>query len=312
MAYTAATLFPGTAAGEGSNNRKLQDTSLAANNATTTCVFGTTTTVRFIQAQPATANSTSATPAAAQDRGWNVLKADMNEASSPPNRRHIPAGNWTFQGALTASTSDAASSSYRVRVFVHRRGSTGALTQIGSSGDSAAAAITTSINWSVTVNLPEVLLATDETIHVEYWVQGRGGGATGLLAQTITFNVGTTTLQDELTIALPSPGIRTRFLRTLAAIMAGVAARGALKIKKTLSRTVSCVAAMTRRLTLFRRFAVIASGVPSFARRLTIRRTLAVIAACAPRGFIKLPFGKVPGGAGSGATYPRSRVVNET
>jgi hypothetical protein len=276
MAFIAQTLFPSTPAGEGTNNRKVLDVSAGAGEGSTTCGFGTSNTVRFILAKPGAANSTSATPAAAQDFGWNVLKADMNQTGIP-NRRHILAGDWTFHCVLSASTADAASSSYGVKVYVHKRSAAGALTELFNI-TSAFATISTSINVTVTkTSVAEIFLELDETIQIEYWVQGRGGGATGLLSQTITFRTGTTTLFQEVDFVLPSPGIRTRYARTLAVVMLGLISTFRKKIKIRRLVTMVGVATLARKLTLHRSMPVIMVGMVGLARKLTLRRTMAVM-----------------------------------
>ena len=235
--FTAQRYYPWTPAGEGANNKKILDVSAGAVNAATVCDFGTNTAVRWILAKPLVTNSVSATPSAGQNFGWNILTADLNNTASPPNNRQIAAGNWAFQGSFTALTVDLLSSSYGVRLLVHKRSATGVLTQIGTAADSALQAIPATFlaNWSLTYAGPEMLFDTDETLHLEFWLQGRGGGATGLLAQTVTFNIGTAPLLgQEMQFDTPSPGIRTRFLRTLTAtVRAANAAMGFVRFPYT-------------------------------------------------------------------------------
>lgn len=306
MIYTAQTLYPATSAGEGTNNKKIQDASTGGNNTTTTCAFGLTTTVRYILAKPLTVNSTSATPAPAQDFGWNVLKADMNPTGSFSPKRIIPSGTWTFHCTLTASTADTASFNYTVKVYVHKRSSTGALTELFNT-ESTAAGITTTNNVTMSKSgVSEIILNTDETIHAEYWVQGRGGGSTGLIDQTITFNVGTPTGFQELDIVVPTPGIRTRYYSSLSVLCAGISA--AIK-KARLTRSVAALGVVTfiRRAMIRRTVSLLCIGVASIRKKLP--KTLSSVGVCVVQSYIKLLFSKLP--TTGGQTYSRSNVVNK-
>lgn len=255
--FSGTQFFPTAVAGEGANNKKI-NTSAPSSDTTTTCSFGTTTTVRFILAKPLTSNSTSATPSGGQDFGWNILKADMNNPSAETTKRLIPAGDWVFRGSLSASTQDTLSSNYGLKIYVHKRSSSGALTELFNV-TSTMAAITSTLAVTVTkTGVAEILLATDETIHVEYWVQGRGGGATGVLSQTITF-----TLSSSVDIVIPSPGIMTAFYKSLLSTLVGVVARSLYTRPIAKLSTLVGVASYAKALTLYRSFSTSMAGVTS-------------------------------------------------
>lgn len=261
--YTAQTLYPWTGAGEGgTQNRQIQDTSAGTGDTTTKCNFGTSTTQTYILAKPLTTNSTTGTPASAQNFGWNVLVSDMNHADTSV-QRYVPAGTWTFTCALTATTLDT-TSAYTVQARVHKRSSGGTLTEIFNA-EAATQTIVTSISVTITkTGVSEIVLNTGETIHVEYWVRGKG---VAIFGQTITFNLGTTTLQSENTIVLPSPGIRSHYFQSYPISMAGSVLNIIKSVKLPLSMSCTGTAFLSRLLTLHRLNAATATGALTLIRK---------------------------------------------
>ncbi len=272
MPFTAITYYPTAVAGEGANNKKI-DISAPAANATTQCVFDTTTTVRFILAKPLASNSATAVPSANQDFGWNILKSDMNNTAGTPNNRMIPAGNWVFRATLTASTADALSASYGVKIYVHKRSALGVNTELFNVISTFVGIEALPLDVAVTkTGVAAITLELDETIHVEYWVQGRGGGSTGLLAQTITFNLGA-----AIDIVIPSPGIRTNFPRTTDVIGEGLPLRGALETTKAFSLIGEALPTFTKGVVASKTFDIIGEGLPTITKLTQAVRTFDII-----------------------------------
>lgn len=71
------------------------------------------------------------------------------------------------------------------------------------------------------------------------------------------------------------------------------------KIKLSFNTTMTAVASVSRRLTLYRVFSATMTGIPSFNRKLTIRRTFTATMKGATSILAKLPIGKIPSGGGT-------------
>lgn len=255
--FSDAALYPDTAnAGEGTNKKIILFNSSTPRTLDTVCNFSTNTTQRYLQAKAGAINLTSATPAAGRDNGFNVLKTDMNNTSGTPNRRHILTGTWTFHCSLFGSTLDT-SFIFTIKVYIHRRSSTGTLTELFNS-ESAAFAITAieynaaqNVTWTET-GIAKQFLGVDETIQIEYWIQGRGGGVNGLAAQSLNFITGPGTdvisTAQAVNFVMPS-NIFTEYARALSKTARGITtvrnltsksfiktARGIVTLRKMISK----------------------------------------------------------------------------
>ena len=195
--------------GEGANNWKYEATEGGANDDTTTADFGTDTTVRYILLKPGATNATSATPAAGQNFGWNMLHANMNWDANLPASRVIPAGVWVFR-YLIAQSAATPPVNVNIKYYVHRR-TGGTLTElfnfVGASQTSVGLGVFTAYSDS-SPSQTEFVFATGETLHIEYWFNG----AAGLLstANVVTFRVNNAA---DSKVTLPGT-LKKRFPRT--------------------------------------------------------------------------------------------------
>lgn len=200
--------YPFTTTGQTASDRKLQNTAPTTTNSGTTVNFGTNTAARYIKVTPGGANSTSATPAAAQGGGYNILVVDMDSALG---KRRIPAGDWTFDLRLAGGSADLAppANTYGIRVYIHIRSSSGVLSSVAmDEGFVSSYNNATTARVLFTVTVPEIVLNSGETIHCEFWVKARGIAITG---QNLSFHLGDSRPAggpNITQITLPGSGIR--------------------------------------------------------------------------------------------------------
>jgi hypothetical protein len=216
MPYTAETLYPSAAAGEGANNDKLQDAE-PATLGHGGVDWGTTATDRWIAYKPGVVGNTLPAQAAdpngvaANDAGFNVLKADMN-GTGP---RFVKAGTVTVLIRVNSLNTDLVNAVYRVGINVYLRSAVGAYAH-KAWATSAAVLMGATNQFSIPLTYPEIVFATDETLHVELWIKGRGLAVTG---RTCSVHIGPSGAPDNFRTLVPvvALGIRTRFGRAPAA-----------------------------------------------------------------------------------------------
>lgn len=276
MAWTATKAHPFTAAGEGTNNRKLQDTAPGSSDSATVANFGTSTTRRSIQFRPGVSNSTAGTPGAATDFGWNILKAEMNRTANLPARAKIEAGVWTFDVTVETTGADAVGAAAVVTAYVYRRGAAGAYTLLFSapSGNiSVALGGVKNVAQFASAAQPDFLFDTDETLHVEYWVAAQGVALTGNQYRLLLGTGGAPVPGINLPAAGGAQGVYSEALRTVSATAAGVASM-LKRVAVRLAFSATGVATVARRLTLFRVIDAGVTGAAEFARQLSLARTI--------------------------------------
>lgn len=263
----------------------------ATNNSASKCAFATTTTQGFKLVKPGLTNTDAVVttiPAAAQGLGWHVQAADMDMAvADRPGRRRIPAGTYIFNCIFEGSTADT-TTAFGIHARIYRRFSGGAFSSVLGSGQTiglSAVVGTADVDVPVTLSADEYF-DTDETMHVEFWIRGRGGGATGLLAQTVSFHVGqapaTHAGSNDTQLAIPGGGLRYRYDRTHSTSATGTVPRPQLLVKLPDSRfaaTATGTPAFSRRVTAARAFTATAVGTSTFARRVIAARAFSVTAA---------------------------------
>lgn len=273
MPISGANLDLTSNAGDGANNWKLEAAESGAFDDTTKANYGTNTTLRWILLQPGATNSTSATPSAGQDFGWNVLEADMEWDANLPASRVIPSGAWFFEVDV-AQSAVAPPTNFRIQVFVHRRTDAGVLTELfnhASGNQLSVGGGSFNLYNFTTASQPEFVFADGETLHVEYWANSAAGalGTTNVL----TLRVNNT---PRTRITLPG-AFRTRFPRTLSMTASAVVAL-LKKVGKRVTATATGTATLSRALTLARTISATASGAASLARRLLFARTVSAVA----------------------------------
>lgn len=226
--------FPRTEIGEANtaNNDKLGDTA-PSSGSDGTCAFSTTATLRYILLKPGVSGTTTpnqtADPSgiASQGFGWDILIAEKDRGPSTAKRKAL-AGVWNFQTKIAYSAGDTAVD-FSTVCNVYRRNTNGTYTFLFSAKgtDAAVGAVgaTLTCTYSST-SQPEYTFAQGETVHVEFWLHGRGGGTLGATAQTATFNI-----ESGVFVQMPSPGFRTTWLKSL---LGTITPAGAKTLKKVL------------------------------------------------------------------------------
>lgn len=191
-------------------------------NALTTVNFGTDTTLRTLTVRPVFAGSTT-NPTTGD--GW-VLMREYMWTQPPTYFRAIPAGVWSFQLVLRATTLQLANDT-TLSARVYRVSSANVRTLLFTATDSAFACGVGYVQrtWSSS-SQPRYTLAQDEAIEIVWMINSRGVAVTG---QTFHFPM------DQEALALggnatpyvdvPSPGLRTDVVGTLTGAATGVAGR---------------------------------------------------------------------------------------
>lgn len=214
LANGTTTLFLAEVAGggQGAANSRLLTPEPAAGNLATQVDFGTSTTTRWYRLTPAATvgpagGDPAATPPTTGDNvGWNITASDMDTVSGRP--RKMFAGSVTFNVSVVWTDVDAlaANGTYAVRAHVYRRGQSGALTLLGT-GSVSISTIDVGVlirNYSFTASVPLTLFQTGETLHVEYWLRGRGTA----LSQQFQFRTGENA--TDVRAVLPGAGLHTQ------------------------------------------------------------------------------------------------------
>lgn len=252
MAFTGVAAYPSAVTGEDASAKKLTDTEPALNT-TTTAGFGTTTTRRNIQWKPLTSNTTAAVPSTtATGFGWHILKAEMNRSANLPARAKISAGAWSFTVEFATSGADATGGAAVIEAWVYRRSAAGAyafLFSAVSAGVSIALSGTKTATFS-SVAQPAIILATDETIHVELWCGAQGVALTG---NTYTLRLGLTGATFPL-VSGQGPGILSDYPRSHTATLSLTGLRKSVILPGPMISALSVAATFTRALVSNRAF----------------------------------------------------------
>lgn len=268
-------------AGTGAGTWAFTAAELDTGNSASRVDFGTSTTAGFKPVRPGVVTPTSvavvASPATtATGLGWNVPVADM-DAATVGDSRLINAGTLVFNMAIAASTADT-TTNFGLRVHVYKR-LTNATFQFVAQGETiglSAGATAQDIDVSVVLASPMVF-AAGETFHVEVWMRGRGGGATGLLQQIIQFRVGGFLENQDTNVAIPGGGLRYHRPRTMPNLTAvGIVSR-ILRVRTTKALVAVGLPVFNRTGTLFRSFSRTAVGTAGFSRAIIAVRTFALV-----------------------------------
>jgi hypothetical protein len=195
--------------GQGAANARIVQPEPSAGNFTTRADFGTVTTARWYRLTPAATvgpagGDTATTPPTTGDNvGWNIPAADMDRPSGRP--RKMFGGTVTFNVTVIWTDLDplAGAGTWKARAHLFKRGTIGTLTLLGSGEVSIGAADVGTLekSYSFTATVAETLFATGETLHVEYWLRGRGT----TLGQT--FQLRTGNAATDVKVTLPGAGL---------------------------------------------------------------------------------------------------------
>lgn len=224
MPTTAQIFYPDTTNWDGTDPvggdvRKLL-VSVPTFLATTICDFGTSVNKDIICDPYTTRNTAGITDL--DKFGWsiNFLGADGLVAVNGDRTRVIPTGTWNFHGHAFSSAAALATVTLQVRLY--KFNASGTRTQIGSGSFSLGLLTAAGVNFNINVaSVVEVEMLENESIMVSYYINATGQ-ALGLLVTLRTGASGTGI--DEHLITVPSPGVRTRHLRTQSGRLDGVPA----------------------------------------------------------------------------------------
>lgn len=255
-------------AGVGANNKKITD-ALPGTNQVTSCDFGTNTAVRELLFKPNVANVTT-TPSEAStgnDFGFNFTVANFDATANLPASRRVAAGSWVIDMEIKASIGQVTADT-RIHVKVFTRTSAGVLTERAAGFTAAFAALITNVAATVTLTVPELIVAAGDTIHLEYHVESKGVAVTG---NQIVFSTGRPSiLIPACQITLPGDGLRYSYPRTMPAATLSLSAA----VAKTFAgpakvATLTLAAAYARRLTANRSFATALSLTASVVKKVS-------------------------------------------
>jgi hypothetical protein len=259
----------------GTDIRKLDDDN-GALLSTTICAFGAAAyTDRQITCDPYTSRSTTG-----DNRdvfGWAINEggADGMESTATA-KRVIPSGTWSFQCRVNIpAPAILGSLDSQAKFNVYRVGASPSFTRslLFSANTNTATntgVVATDNTLSITSSQSEIVLEAGETLHVGILLESTqvAGTLGATVANNQTFHTGT---QGGIIIqvVVPTPGIRTRSLLTVAAIMRGIASI-IRKIKTTILATMKGVSSLARKITAKRTIAPTMRGV---ANRPTLKIT---------------------------------------
>ena len=191
-------------------------------------------------------------------------------AYAPRKNARVSAGVWTFAVSVTTTGADAVGAAPTLSAYVYRRSAAGTYTALfnATSGTfSATVAATATVTWSST-SQPALILATDETVHVEFWCNAQGVALTG---NTYVANIGAITAVTFPLVAGQGTGVVADYPRSGAATAVGVTAltRGVALARAS---TATGIAAFTRTITAARAFATVATGLTALTRTVGVNR----------------------------------------
>jgi hypothetical protein len=250
--------------------RKLEETAPASNTATT--VTWTTTTVTLKTVIPVTANSASGDTS--QNNGWVFNNGGADGLGSISTaKRVIPSGVWAFSvDATLNSPALLATIACTITARVYRVATGGGARTLLFSVTSANFSATGVRTWN-SASQGEIVLEVGEVLMVGYTATSASTTATVLGANTntvLTFELGANTH-----VTVPTPGVRTRYLKALSAVMIGLVALRKYIRMAAKTATMIGAAVLNRHSTLHRSLTATAIGVASVSRRAALKRALA-------------------------------------
>lgn len=187
-------IYPWTIAGADATTRAIEEEIPEGSNNLTRAAFGTDATTRWCLLRPLVSTTAGASaPSPVSNAGWNIPPGRLN---TPGYKRKIEAGEWRIDTLISMAALDT-SQVYAVHAYAYKRDEAGVLALIGEGRSAVDVGHTNVGVHTITMTVEEVSLYFGETIQVEFWVQGRGGGTTGTEAQTVTFWLGTPVLSTE-------------------------------------------------------------------------------------------------------------------
>ncbi len=214
------------------DRKQLSDSAGAGIISTTKANFSTSTTRRYLHLIPLTTTTATATPGNI-GKGWKIDPDTMGATASA--NKIIPAGIWTFETSMVASTAQLANDTKLQAVVSKVNGTAATGTLLFTATSAAFALLVTNSDQSWTSSSqPEVTCGADDTIIVEIFVESIGVVVVG---QTLTLhiNAASGSSGDARTI---TPGdVVTEYFQSASASEVGVAARGNNTVKLTRSAT---------------------------------------------------------------------------
>lgn len=202
-------------------DRKLLDVAGAASDSTTKANFSTSGTRRYLHLVPLTTQTATVTPGNI-GKGWKIDPDTMGATASA--NKIIPAGTWTFETSMSATTAQLANDTKLQAVVSKVNGVSGTGTVLFTATSAAfALGVGASDQAWTSAGQPDITLGANDTIIVELFVESIGVVVVG---QTLTLiiNAASGSSGDARTIM---PGdVVTKYFQSASAVGVGVAARG--------------------------------------------------------------------------------------
>lgn len=240
MPTNAQTFYPHTTDQDqawGTDIRKLDTASPATNSFTLTYTTVVGSGSEYFQTVDPYTNTSAASPGNDNrtNFGWawneDAVDADAMDSESDAKRK-ILAGTWTFEMrvGMNAPANSVENWQTQAEISVYRVATGGGtrtlLFTMLSNTVSRTQLTAAEFTLTASASQSQIVLAAGETLHVAYRMKGRAtsnllGGQTN---QVLTFYTGTQTAVPNI-VSVPSPGIRTEYLRNLTAIGDGEVSR---------------------------------------------------------------------------------------
>ncbi len=166
------------------DRKQLSDTAGSSQITTTKANFSTSTTRRYLHLIPLTTTTATVTPGNI-GKGWKIDPDTMGATASV--NRVIPAGTWTFNANMVATTAQLAADTKLQAVVSRVNGTSGTGTILFTATSAATQLLVTAvdINWT-SASQADFILGSADTIIVEFFVESIGVAVVG---QTLTFNI---------------------------------------------------------------------------------------------------------------------------
>lgn len=279
MASTASRFYNRNGAAISGNLYNFLEAFGTGNNATTIADFGTSGGAKTIRFNPlATATATTAVPsvgAAAGNMGWRLTAAGINRDVST-DLAVVASGTWTQTLAYTGNRTTG-NVTFTV-IFYSVVESSGVSTEIcrGTNTVLALAAIPTAVSIGQT-GVALQALPSGTALQIEIYATSASDLVANNVAIVIERNLAVDTYLD-----LPTPGLRTRFVRALAVALTLATSATRKSTLNAKSVALSLSTNFARQITSFRAFSVALTLATAISKRVTpIPKTVALTLATA-------------------------------
>lgn len=252
----------------GTTIKQLVTTAPGANSATTNTWSSTTASTQT--EIPITASSTNSDTSSSNGWAFNDTTGGDALVSTATEQRIIPAGVWSFSMSYTLnSPALLATIACTVTANVYRVSSSGTRTLLFQAS-SANFSATGTITWN-SASQAQYTLGANEVILVGYTATSAATAALVLGAVTntvLTLNLGTNSF-----VTLPSPGVRTNYIRSYDATGTGAASVVSRLLTMARSAIGRGEVSFTKAATVAKSFTLVGTGTVSHLKAITQPRT---------------------------------------